>query len=145
MESRNPIKLIETPLRPKTADFSEREGHYLLSTSYSEDLNVLLNQNAEVFENQETSNNVYTHEIVLTDESKFVRKTYPIPVHYQQKIDLEINNVLTNNIEERLPSNFVNPVVIVKKKNNGLCLCLRIRNLIVLRKTIRWHSHRHRR
>ena len=59
---------------------------------------------------------VYTHEIKVTDENKFLRKTYPIPLHYQELVDEEIKKKLDDNIIERSNSNFPNTMLIVKKK-----------------------------
>ena len=52
----------------------------------------------------------------VVDENKFARKTYPIPLHYQGQVEEEINKMLTNDIIERADSNFLNPMVVVKKK-----------------------------
>ena len=71
---------------------------------------------------------MYTHEIEVTDENKFVRKTYSIPHHYQKLVDEEIKKMLDDNIIERFNSNFLNPMVIVKKKNNQIRkMCIRDR------------------
>ena len=59
---------------------------------------------------------VYTHEIDVTDENKFMHKTYPIPLYYQKIVAEEIKKMLDDNIIERSNSNFLNPMVIVKKK-----------------------------
>ena len=53
-----------------------------------------------------------------------MRKTYPIPLHYQKLDDEEIKKMLDYNIIERSNSNFLNPMVIVKKKNNQIRMCL---------------------
>ena len=92
-------------------------------------LDALLNKHKPVFENHHTTTDVYVHEIRVTDESKFVRKTYPIPLHYQKQVDEEISKMLENNIIERSNSNFLNPMVVVKKKNNDIRICLDMRNL----------------
>ena len=72
---------------------------------------------------------VYTHEIKVTDENKFVRKTYSIPLLYQKLVDEETKKILDNNIIEHSNSNFLNPMVIVKKENNQIRICLDMRNL----------------
>ena len=53
-------------------------------------LNNLISKHTTTFENNHTTSNVYTHEIKVTDEYKFVRKTYPIPLHYQKLVYEEI-------------------------------------------------------
>ena len=75
----------------------------------------ILNKYESVFKNEHTITNVYEHRINVIDENKFVRKTYPIPLHYQGQVEEEINKMLTNDIIERADSNFLNPMVMVKK------------------------------
>ena len=61
--------------------------------------------------------NVYEHTIIVEDESKFVSKTYQVSMHFQQLVDQEIQGMVENNIYEMSDSSFINPLVIVKKKN----------------------------
>ena len=68
-----------------------------------------------MFENNHTTTEVYVHQIRVTDESKFLMKTYPIPLHYLKQVDEDISNMVENNIIERSDSNFLNPMVLVKK------------------------------
>ena len=70
----------------------------------------------------------------IRDRNKFVRKTYPIPLHYQQQVDAEVKNMLENGVIERTDSNFLNLMVVVKKKNNDIRLCLDMRNLNTITK-----------
>ena len=90
---------------------------------------MCIRDSTETFQNTHTTTHVYTHDIQVTDENKFVRKTYPIPLHYQKLVDEEIGKMLDENIIERSNSNFLNPMVIVKKKNNQIRICLDMRNL----------------
>lgn len=92
-------------------------------------INNLLNKYCSVFQDVPRTTNVYQHKIEVIDKSKFIRKTYPIPIHYRQQVANEIQRMLDHNIIERSDSDFVNPVVIVKKKNNDIRLCLDMRNL----------------
>ena len=87
-------------------------------------LDKLLSKHRQVFENNQTTTDVYVHQIRVTDENKFIRKTYPIPLHYQKQVDEEITKKLENNIIERSDRNFLNAMVVVKKKNNEIRICL---------------------
>ena len=49
-------------------------------------------------------------------------------MHIQQSLDREIQRVLENNIIEPSESNFINPIVVVKKRNDDIRLCLFMRN-----------------
>ena len=44
-------------------------------------------------------------------------RTYPIPMRYAEEVETEIRRMLDNNVIERSNSNFLNPLVVVKKKN----------------------------
>lgn len=100
-----------------------------LNTQESAELKRVLRQNREIFSEKPRVTNVYEHQIITTHEDKFVRRTYPVPIKYQNQVDSEINNMLKHNIIERSNSNFLNPMVIVKKKNDEIRVCLDMRNL----------------
>ena len=56
------------------------------------------------------------------------------PLHYQEQVDAEVRNMLESGVIERTDSNFLNPMVVVKKKNNDIRLCLDMRNLNTITK-----------
>ena len=58
-----------------------------------------------------------------------MRRTYPIPMKYEEQVEKEIKRMLDNDVIERSNSNFLNPLVVVKKKNDEIRLCLDMRNL----------------
>ena len=68
------------------------------------------------------------HLRVKSNEPFFVRP-YPIPIKYQDKVDAEIQKMIENNIIQRSMSNFINPIVIVPKKDGSIRLCLDAREL----------------
>ena len=45
-------------------------------------------------------------------------------MHFQQRLDRETQRMLENNIIEPSESNFVNPLVVVKKKNDDMTIGL---------------------
>ena len=100
-----------------------------LTANQQKRLDNILNKYVSVFKNEHTITSVYEHKIHVVEENKFVRKTYPIPLHYQRQVEEEINKMLNNNIIERADSNFLNPMVVIKKKNNDIRICLDMRNL----------------
>lgn len=71
---------------------------------------------------------MYKHSIKVTDENKFIWKTYPIPIHYQKQVEV-IKPMVGNNIIEWSNSNFLNPIVVVKKNNNDIRISSDMRNL----------------
>ena len=82
-----------------------------ITSSEQDKLQRVLDKFGSVFSNKPTTTNVYEHNIQVTDENKFVRKTYPIPLHYQQQVDAEVKNMLENGVIERTDSNFLNHMV----------------------------------
>ena len=50
-------------------------------------------------------------------------------MHFQQRVDRQIQRMLEKNVIELSESNFINPLVAGKKKNDDLRLCLNMHNL----------------
>lgn len=84
---------------------------------------------ADIVSERPTKTTVYEHTIKVTDPTKFVRRTYPIPIKYREQVDLEVQQMLEDGIISRSNSDFLNPMVIVRKKNGSVRLCLDMRNL----------------
>ena len=82
-----------------------------------------------LFSKVPTITNTYEHKIQVTDPTKFVRRTYPIPLKYTKPVDEEIRRMLDNGVIERYNSSFINPLVVVKTKTDEIRLCLDMRNL----------------
>ena len=59
---------------------------------------------------------------MVSDPTEFVRRTYPIPMKYEGEVELEIRRMIENNIIERSNSNFLNLLVVVKKKSGEVRL-----------------------
>lgn len=60
--------------------------------------------------------NMYEHSTEVTDENKCIQKMYLIPIHYQKQLEHEIKSMVDNNIIEQSNSNFLTPMILVKKK-----------------------------
>ena len=71
----------------------------------------------------------YQHRIRLKKPDAFVRKSYPIPFAYRDRVTLTIEKMLDLGIIERSESSFCNPLRIVEKKNGEIRLCLDARFL----------------
>ena len=97
-----------------------------------EQIDALIKEYPDIFSELPTQTNVYEHRIKVTDPSKFVRRTYPIPMKYEDQVENEIKRMLDNDVIERSNSNFFNPLVVAKKKNDEIRLCLDMRNLNIV-------------
>lgn len=122
-----PVTIERPAIKIKRSHEINGQDNVLLNTEQQDVLENLMYKHNEVFSDKPKLANVYIHRIEVTDETKFVRRTYLIPIHHQRKVELEIKQMLDNGVIERSTSNFLNPVV--KKLNNDIRLCLDMRNL----------------
>ena len=94
-----------------------------------EKLHELIEEYSEVFSEVPMLTTVYEHSILVSDPTKVIRRTYPIPMRYEEEVELEIRRMIENGVIERSNSNFLNPLVVVKKKSGEIRLCLDMREL----------------
>ncbi|KAJ8912067.1 hypothetical protein NQ315_016756 [Exocentrus adspersus] len=66
----------------------------------------------------------YTHHIEVKDITHFKIKTYPIPYRFKDDVRKEIEVLLQQGIIETSDTPFINPIVVVKKKNGDIRICL---------------------
>lgn len=96
---------------------------------WRKEIEVLLQQNIELINNENRVAKKYIHQIEVKGIENFKSKTYPIPYKYKTEVAKEIQNMLNNHIIEKCNSKFINPIVVVKKNNGELRLCLDARNI----------------
>ena len=84
----------------------------------------LLYKHKDVFSEEPGCTMVYEHEIRVTVQKPFVKKSYPVPLHQQAAVDKEIEKMLGQGIIQRSCSEFCNPIRVVKKKNGEVRVCL---------------------
>ena len=87
-----------------------------LSDSEKIKLGDLLFDYKSVFERKPGLVQDFEYDLIVENDKPFHVKPYPIPLKYQDKVELELQNMLKNGIIRRSKSNFINPVVIVAKK-----------------------------
>lgn len=126
MDSGSQIKIT----RPSYT-LAKPEGKPASNTSYSqhEGLKGLMEEFQDIFSDRPSITTAYQHAIKLKEPEKFIRKVYPIPRKYKNEVNAEIQKMLDYNIIERADSNFLNPLVVVKKTTGDIRLCLDMRNL----------------
>uniref|UniRef100_A0A1Y1MVB1 RNA-directed DNA polymerase n=1 Tax=Photinus pyralis TaxID=7054 RepID=A0A1Y1MVB1_PHOPY len=71
----------------------------------------------------------YQHTLQVDDRGLGKIQTYSVPFHYRQEIREVLKQMIEDGIIERASTNVINPLVIVKKKNGTLRLCLDAREL----------------
>ena len=52
-------------------------------------LDKMLRKHQDVFSETPSVSNVYEHKTIVKDESKFVRRTYQVPMHFQQRLEIK--------------------------------------------------------
>lgn len=80
------------------------------------DLGELILEFRDIFAGKARCTNIYEHKIKLAKETPFVKRTYPIPHAYRDKVKKEINSMLEQGIIERSDSDFCSPMHVVKKR-----------------------------
>ena len=71
----------------------------------------------------------YEYNFNLNDNLPYYAKPYPIPINYRDKVKAEINKWLELGIIRRSKSPYINPLVIVIKKDRSVRPCLDARKL----------------
>lgn len=71
----------------------------------------------------------YTHSLNVDQNKPFKSKTYPIPYHYRNQVNLELQNMIKANVIEPARTDYINPLVVVRKKDSSIRLCLDARKL----------------
>ena len=91
-------------------------------------LNLVL-EFQDVFSDEPGCLRNYTCKLDVKDPNPKIRQTYPIPIHYREAVDREIENMLEMGIIERATSPYLNPIRITVKANGKIRLCLDARQL----------------
>lgn len=84
---------------------------------------------AKVFEDKTGKMVGYKHKIKLRNAAPFKGKSYPIPQAYRDQIQKQIDQLVEQKIIKRAATEYINPIVVVKKKNGDLRMCLDARNI----------------
>ncbi|CAB0033439.1 unnamed protein product [Trichogramma brassicae] len=65
----------------------------------------------------------------MKDTEPFAIKSYPVPMKYRDQVSEQIEQMLNYGIIERSTTPFINPLVVVPKKDNSVRLCLDARQI----------------
>lgn len=82
---------------------------------YKDRIIELLQEHDNLINNETQIAKNYEHKLQVTTEDSFNCKTYPVPYRYKEMVWKEINSMLENDIIEYASTNFINPIVVVKK------------------------------
>lgn len=92
-------------------------------------LSELIRNNEEIFSDQIGQVNHYRHGIRTQNLKPYKCKTYPIPDIYMDRVREYIGKLKKDKIISRRATQYINPLVVVVKKNGKIRLCLDAREL----------------
>lgn len=100
-----------------------------LDTTQKSQLKQLLLQFPTVFSNKPGLCNKFEYDIKLKDYTPFKGHYYPIPACYQKEVARQIQELINDGIIERSDSPYINPILVVPKKDQSVRLCLDARSI----------------
>lgn len=102
-----------------------------LSEEQQVQLGELLDKFDDVFSDIPGKTHVYTHRLEVTDESPFCGRTYPVAHAHRGAVQRAINSMLDADVIERSNTMYINPLVVVAKKDGNdprICIDARLLN-----------------
>ena len=100
-----------------------------LNDEQKDQLSELLTELSDAFTDVPKKTNLIQHKVKLTTDKPVYRKPYPIPYALTEKVQQELNDMLKLGIIEPTTSPYAAPIVILKKKDSSLRVCVDYREL----------------
>ena len=100
-----------------------------LNRSQTTDLYSVLNEFQHVFTDVPGHTDLVEHHITLTDPKPIHVKPYPIPFAARDRVKEELTSMLNLGIVRFSTSPYSSPIVVVKKKDGNIRLCIDFRKL----------------
>lgn len=92
-------------------------------------LKIMLEKYSNVFSDKPGIIRDYEHEIVLKDTTPFYFKSYPVPLIYRTEVKRQIQEMIDWGIIDKQRTEYVSPLVVVKKKCGSPRICIDARYL----------------
>ena len=117
--------------------YNTKQKESYLNVQYSEnisqtrlkELKSLVFQFKEIFSDVPTITNLDEHKIDLTDDRPIRCKPYPVPLHLEDALNKEIDSMLNAGIIEPSEDYYASPVVLVKKPDGSIRVCVNYKAL----------------
>lgn len=90
---------------------------------------TLLSKYQEVFSVKPGVIEGVEHEILIKDKTPFKGRVYPVPVAYQAEVEQEIRKMESWGIIKKCKTPYISPLVVVRKKEGGVRICIDGREL----------------
>lgn len=108
---------------------SETNVNKSLAVDQVTDIENLLDKFQDVLNDKPGRTNLISHKINLHNHEPVKSKNYPIPVNLANEFDLEVDKMLDMDIIQPSTSNYCSPVVLIRKPDSSLRLCVDFRKL----------------
>jgi phosphotransferase system IIB component len=99
-----------------------------LNNEQQNQIQRLVYEYRDVFRTEPGRAKFYEHQLTLTENASFVRRTYPIPLHYNEEVEKEVQQMLANGVIERASSPYINPLVEVTMPHGSKLMYFQIIN-----------------
>uniref|UniRef100_A0ABD2WGN0 RNA-directed DNA polymerase n=1 Tax=Trichogramma kaykai TaxID=54128 RepID=A0ABD2WGN0_9HYME len=90
---------------------------------------ALCNRHKQCFRKEPGRFRSFEYKIPMRDKEPFFMKSYPVPTKYRDKVSREIEKMLAYGVIERSNTSFINPLVVVAKKDGSARVCLDARQV----------------
>ena len=89
----------------------------------------MVEQYQDIFSDVPSVTNLLKHKIVLNSSVPVRAKPYTVPLHLIKQLDQELDSMLEAGIIEPSQSFYASPIVLIKKPNGDLRVCVSYKNL----------------
>lgn len=113
----------------KTQNYNDVEICQEVTPEQVESLSGLVATFKDIFSNQPGRTDLEVCHLELTTQAPIQVKQYPIPFAVQKAVDKEIDDMLQQGIIEKSVSQYSSPIVVVKKPDNTIRLCVDFRQV----------------
>jgi len=120
---------VTVPVIVQTEGVSECVINPELSQKQKQELHTLLHQYSSVLSDLPGRTDLEDHKIYLNTDVPIYTKQYPLPFQSTEIITKEVQSLLDLDVIERSESAYSSPIVLVKKKDGGMRMCLDFRAL----------------
>lgn len=100
-----------------------------LTGSEKQQLYALLVQFQDLFCEEPGLTHLYEHEMKMIDQDPVVKRSYPVPFSLRSAVEEKLKEMEERGIIERTTSQYSSPLVVIKKKDNTVRICLDARGI----------------
>ncbi|BFZ03151.1 hypothetical protein BsWGS_06190 [Bradybaena similaris] len=120
---------IVEPLTQSKTSYKDVKVCSLLTTDQRKEIDNLLKKYKEIFSDVPGKSKSTMHHIRLTTDIPVKTRPYVIPEHYRERVESEIRELESLKIIQRFTSNYSSSMVVIKKKDDSLRICIDYRKL----------------